>query len=354
MYQVNAWPVSRNRLRSNTVFTLQFAEGKLIESHTGQKNFARATSLAHLSMIGYANDEHSMEPTLTNHQTPPSTTRRSDRISIEIPIEISGDDIKGFTFLEKTRTAVISRHGAKVFTRYKLARDQELVVRCLSTGKESEARIVGELGAGPEGHAYGIEFLKHEVNVWDIEFPALSQADQVAGRTLLECARCSTRELVYLDAMEVEVLETGLGLSRLCKRCKDTTVWKVASASPAGDPSAQPAESTVGDVATDAQVRTQNERKDARVSAKVSAVIRHPHLGDEIVTSENVSPGGICVRSIRRYQPGTMVEVAFPYTPGGAKVFVAARIVHENLLPDKKSRLYGLEYISAQTTPQVK
>ncbi len=297
------------------------------------------------------NDERSMEPTLPKDQTLPLNKRRSDRISIEIPIEISGDDISGFTFLEKTRTAVISRHGAKIYTRYRFALDQELVVRCLPTGKESDARIVGELGTGPEGRAYGIEFLKPEVNVWDIEFPALSQAEQVAGRTLLECARCSTRELVYLDAMEVEVLETGSGLSRHCKRCGDSTVWKVASASPADEQGAQPAGSTAGD---GAQVRTQNERKDARVSTKASAVIRHPHLGDEIVTSENVSPGGICLRSIRRYQPGTLVEVAFPYTPGGAKVFVAARIVHETVLPDKKSRVYGLEYIPTQAAPQVK
>ena len=77
-------------------------------------------------------------------------------------------------------------------------------------------------------------------------------------------------------------------------------------------------------------------------------MVRHPHLGDEVVTTENVSSGGLCVRSIRRYRPETVVEVAFPYTPGGANIFVAARIVHANEVPGEKYRMYGLEYIPAE------
>lgn len=92
--------------------------------------------------------------------------------------------------------------------------------------------------------------------------------------------------------------------------------------------------------------RTQNERKEARISAKFSAAIRHPFLGEEIVSTENVSPGGLCIRSVRRYRPETLVEVAFPYTPGGANVFTAARFVHVNPLAGEQAILYGLEYIA--------
>jgi hypothetical protein len=277
----------------------------------------------------------------------PAQTRRSDRITIELPLQVSGDDIKGFAFVEKTRTAVITRHGAKIYSRYKMARDQELVVGCLTTGKESEARIVGELGAGPEGYSYGIEFLNLEVNLWDVEFPP-SQAEQAAGRTLLECIRCGTRELVYLDAMEVEVLDTGQGLSRSCNQCTDMLVWKVVRESAASEPAAQPAPPVAStDQAPAEPARTQNERKDARIGAKLSTLIRHPYLGDEVVSTENVASGGLSVRSIRRYRTGTLIEVAFPYTPGGANIFVAARIEHENEVPGEKFRLYGLEYLPA-------
>jgi hypothetical protein len=71
-------------------------------------------------------------------------------------------------------------------------------------------------------------------------------------------------------------------------------------------------------------------------------------VGDEVVSTENISPGGLCVRSIRRYRVGTPVEVAFPYTKGGANIFVAARIEHVNEFPGEKAFLYGLAYISPQ------
>jgi len=282
-----------------------------------------------------------------NAEMQPPKTRRSDRITIELPVQVSGDDIKGFAFVENTRTAVVSRHGAKIYSQYKMARDQELVIRCVPTGKETEARIVGELGEGPEGYSYGIEFLDPQVNIWGIEFPVLSQAEQAAGRTLLECKRCGARELVYLDPMEVEVLETGQGLSRPCERCTDIMVWKVVSLSPEGEAATQTAQPPAGgDQIPPEDARTENERKNARTGVKLSALVRHPYVGDEVVTTENISPGGLCVRSTRRYRVGTPVEVAFPYTQGGAKIFVPARIEHVNEVPGEKVFLYGLAYLS--------
>lgn len=273
----------------------------------------------------------------------PSKTRRSDRISIELPLEIFGDDINRFAFSEKTRTAVITRHGAKIYSQRKLGRDQEVVVRCISTGKESDARIVGELAQAPDGYAYGIEFLHPDVNVWDIEFPPLSQAEQAAGRTLLECMRCHTRELAYLDAVEVEVLDTGQGISRPCKRCSDVMLWKVVQESAAPEPSA-PAGSGPAPSAPAAGA----EGQDARAKAGTTALIRHPILGDEVVAADNITPSGLTARSIRRYRIGAAVEVALPYTKGGANIFVAARIEYVDDETGGKFRLYELEYISPQ------
>jgi hypothetical protein len=124
-------------------------------------------------------------------------------------------------------------------------------------------------------------------------------------------------------------------------------VWKVVRENPASE-AATPTAAPDAEQAPSEAARTQNERKDSRIGAKSLAVIRHPHLGDETVTTENVSSGGLCVRSIRRYRPETLVEVAFPYTHGGAKVFVGARIEHVTEVPGEKFRLYGLAYIPAQ------
>jgi len=276
----------------------------------------------------------------------PASTRRSDRITIELPLQVSGGDIKGFAFVENTRTALVTRHGAKIYSQHKMARDQELVIRCLRTGKEGEARIVGELGAGPEGYAYGVEFIDPQVNIWDIEFPPLPPSGEATGRTLLECVRCRNRELVYLDAMEVEVLEAGQGLSRLCKRCTDVMIWRVVPESSATEPEAQPAQPLADpEKASPKPPPVRKERKHVRVRTRMTACIRHPHLGEEIVATENISRGGFSFRSAKRYGLGSLIEVALPYTPGGANIFVAARIAHGVEQPGENEFLYGLGYI---------
>jgi hypothetical protein len=279
---------------------------------------------------------------------PAMKTRRSDRITVELPLQVSGADTNGLAFVENSRTAVISRHGAKISLRHKMARDQELVVRCLPTGKESDARIVGELGGGPEGYSYGIEFLDPQINIWDIEFPPLTQSEQATARALLECMRCRNRELVYLDVMEAEVLETGQGLSRLCKRCTDINIWKVVPESPAGEPMAAPAPPLASpDRAPPEPTRTQNERKEVRVRVSMTSCIRHPYLGEEIVATENLSRGGFSFRSPKRYGIGSLIDVALPYTRGGANIFVAARIEHGDEQPGQNFVVYGVAYIPA-------
>ncbi len=55
--------------------------------------------------------------------------RRSDRVSVRVPIEVIGRDIKGQPFVQLTRTLVISRYGACVPLAQRLATKQELVIR---------------------------------------------------------------------------------------------------------------------------------------------------------------------------------------------------------------------------------
>jgi hypothetical protein len=276
----------------------------------------------------------------------PAKTRRSDRITIELPLQVSGGDTKGIEFVENTRTVVVSRHGAKIYCRHKMACDQELAIRCLPTGKESEARIVGTLGEGPEGYCYGVEFLDPQVNLWDIEFPSLTLSEQATGRTLLECLGCRKREVVYLDAIEVEILETGQGLSRLCKRCSDMCFWKLVPESSAGEQMAPPTQPPVSpDIAHLEPTRSQNERKEVRIRAKMTACIRHRDLGEEIVTTENISRGGFTFRSRRCYGMGSLVDVALPYTHGCANIFAAGRIAHRDEQPGQGLIQYWLAYI---------
>src|SRR5580704_8797278 len=94
-------------------------------------------------------------------QSPPAVpvgVRRSGRVSKEIPILFTGSDAGGLQFSEKTRTLLLSRHGASVISRYKLIPEQEAYVRTLSNNREIEVRICGEIGEREDGHIYGVAF----------------------------------------------------------------------------------------------------------------------------------------------------------------------------------------------------
>ena len=73
--------------------------------------------------------------------------RRSSRIPKQVAILIVGSDFEGKVFSEKTKTVVLSRHGAGIISEYKLSAEQELIIRCLDTNKEAEVRVVGQLAA---------------------------------------------------------------------------------------------------------------------------------------------------------------------------------------------------------------
>jgi hypothetical protein len=60
---------------------------------------------------------------------------------------------------------------------------------------------------------------------------------------------------------------------------------------------------------------------------------------------ENVSRQGIAFRTKNRYQEGAQVEIAVPYTPGMANVFVPAVVVHVRALPTAGLFRHGAKYL---------
>lgn len=273
-------------------------------------------------------------------------TRRSDRVTLELSIQVSGTDGLGRGFMEETQTLVLSRHGAKILLTRKLVPDQEINLHCHRTGKEADVRIVGQIGSGSEGHHYGVEFLDPDINLWDIEFPPLSESEKAVTRVLLECVRCHSRELTYLNEFEAEVFEANRCLSRPCKRCTDTSLWKASLAQAPSEQIPLPVEVKPAPEPPAAEpTRTRNERKEVRVSLKISACIRHAQLGEEVVITENVSRGGLRFKSPKGYTVGSVTEVAVPYSRGSGNIFTPARIEHAEQLPAEGLTLYGVAYI---------
>jgi hypothetical protein len=264
----------------------------------------------------------------------PKQARRSERVSVELPIQVSGSDATGREFYEEARTTVVSRDGAKIRVARKLAPQQELIIRCLETGREAIGRVVGQIETGPEGYTYGISLIDAAASPWGIEFPP--STGEAAGRVVLECLACHSREVAYLDEFELEVLEATQALSRHCKRCTDASVWKKSfgEVPPEPPPAPRPA----------VPVEQHEKRREPRRALRVSACIRSKEFGEDLVMTQNVSRHGVCFESSQHYVQGWMIEVAVPYSKGGGNIFVPGRIAYARETPPSELVVCGVQY----------
>jgi len=276
-------------------------------------------------------------------------TRRSDRVSLELALQLSGIDSAGVGYIAEAHTLIVSRHGGKIIVDRKLTPKQELTLRCIPTGRTADARVVGQTGREPTGYSYGIEFLDDNANPWNIEFPPLADSRKAVARILLQCVRCHTRALSYLSEVEAEVFEANRCLSRHCKSCRGMGLWTEPVIPPAAEPapphfSLEP----VGPAPQSELLRTQNERKETRANLRMTACLRTAEFGEEVVFTEDVSPGGFRFKSPKLYAKGPIIEIAIPYSKKSGSIFVLSQIEWSRPLPSEGMMLYGALYIQMQ------
>jgi hypothetical protein len=156
--------------------------------------------------------------------------RSSGRISKEVPILRIGDDLGGTVFSERTKTVVLSLHGAGIVSKHKLSPEQELLLRCPERNIEAEIRVVGQIGSHNGLHTYGVAFVDPNLDFWGIEFPPVSAVEREMGFLSLACTSCKTAERIDDNSMEADICATNNGVMRFCKRCGSTTFWKPAVA----------------------------------------------------------------------------------------------------------------------------
>jgi hypothetical protein len=298
--------------------------------------------------------------------------RRSSRIPKELAILLTGSDLDGKGFSEMTKTVLLSRFGAGIISTYKLYAEQEIIVRYLDTNKEALVRIVGRIGSEGEIYTYGVAFVDPgTTDFWGIDFAPVSEKDKEARSVLLECGNCKERETVEHSDVESDVLIINEGIVRHCKQCGDSTLWKRPSELPEERPvlvaagsfpsvssskeathiatteaprgpqgsegvltpanlESPPTASTPSAYATTAERKSSapidNRRRHPRARVKYKACIRRSGFNDEVVTCEDMSKGGICFKSRKKYFERTSIEVAVPYSPGGNAIFVPAEI----------------------------
>ena len=144
---------------------------------------------------------------------PPEGVRRSSRIPKQMDILLVGSDTEGKVFSEKTKTVLLSKHGAGIVSRYKLSAEQELILRRLDTNKEAEVRVVGQIGVESDVYTYGVAFMDSTHNFWGIQFPVPSEAERQTRVVVLECGGCLSRETVEQSDLESDVYLVNEALS---------------------------------------------------------------------------------------------------------------------------------------------
>ncbi len=271
--------------------------------------------------------------------------RRTDRVSIAVPVQVSGTDATRQAFVEQARTLAISRDGATVVLNRKLVPGQKVTISRVNSNKWANARVIGQIGGQPHAYVYGMALPPSSVNLWDILFPPLAQSEKAVLRLLLECTSCRTREVAYLNELEAEVLEANSSLSRSCKHCSEWIVWKQVLSEVPAEPNLSAAQPDSASASAARATRVVNKRKQVRVQLKMSACIRQPGFGEEVVFIENVSRGGLRFLSPNTYLVGSRIEVAVPFAPGAPNIFVPARIVRATRRPDKGLNEYGVTYM---------
>jgi len=305
-----------------------------------------------------------------------SKQRRSGRIPRRLPIVLLGSDTSGRVFSEETVTLVLSRHGAGVLSRHKLAPDETLSVRLPGASREVEVRLVGHLGQQEDGYVYGLEFRDPDVDLWGVDFPpAMPVPDELIHPTL-ECELCKARCRVENGDIQEDVYAVNESVLRFCERCGVTTSWrrasperppdsespKVANSPRALDMVREPvpvpvlavsgedavsetADHRVAAATAQPSGRRGNRRKHVRTRVSFLACVRF-HGSDDVVECDNISKGGLCFRSRRHYPVNESIEVAAPFSEGEQPIFASGQIRRVEELPAGLFR-YGVEYGAA-------
>jgi hypothetical protein len=293
---------------------------------------------------------------------PPEGMRRSSRIPREIAILLVGSDMEGKMFSEETKTVLLSRHGAGIVSQYALYAEQELILRRLDTNKEAEIRVVGQLGSDGNLYTYGVAFINPEMDLWGIKFQGMTDSEKVASRVMLQCSSCKSREMVEQSDLESDVYLVNEGIVRSCKSCSSSTFWKRATDDEGGElvpvttaPSMEleeraeqaatlPAAVPEAAPAAKAPARAENRRKHLRTKVSFKACIRSYTFGDDVVTCEDISRGGLRFKSRKAYTVNADIEVAVPYTTSSQAIFVRGKIAHVTELKEERRFRCGICY----------
>jgi hypothetical protein len=278
--------------------------------------------------------------------------RRSNRLTLTIPLRVEVRDASGQTLECAGRATTLNRHGARIQLAQPLDCGQVVRVRSPIGHYEADFRVVEHIGSpGEQNGEYGVECLSHVENFWGIEFPDSNNNEPADAKVLLECRMCHTIALQPLRLTEVEALWTMGIVGKPCHNCATDTPWRYADVRVPPNQMAELARSSIKARANRITPRMEtSERDHRRVLMQVRLGVRDAQGNLEVTNTDNTSQSGFCFTSEKTYVPGESVMVGFPYDPTTEKTELRARIVREQIVKGAVRKIYGAMFQSANCT----
>jgi hypothetical protein len=270
-----------------------------------------------------------------------------ERVRLRLRIEAQGTDADGREFRESGSTVEIHREGALVELPAAAGRiepGQMLTVRRQhgeDGWREVRARVLGLVGTTEISRSYSVELLEGEEEFWAIEFPGCAPSPHAVACMLLECCFCRRREVVYVNDRDMLCFNTQRGIARPCAACEMPTIWVQTL-----DEDTANSESGFGSFQRIGQpAQTHDRQATPRFRTRLTACVRAAGCELELAVCENMSRGGLCFRTRRRFQENDILEVAVPFTKGAANIFVPARVVYVQDVPSAGLHRHGAAYL---------
>lgn len=140
---------------------------------------------------------------------PISEQRRTERLSVKVPISVAGEDSSGQPFEEQTTARDISRLGGRILLKSIPREGDKLVIANLATGVKGTFRTTGSYPVGTEGlREWGVQQVDSEANIWDVLFEDAAEPGLDSGASaLLVCTTCGQRVFARLRRSEYRMLE---------------------------------------------------------------------------------------------------------------------------------------------------
>lgn len=106
-----------------------------------------------------------------NTPTHPGPRRRSQRVLMQVPVRLRGNDAEGRTFEEETATLAINAHGALVLLQARITSGSRIHLQHNATKEEQECHVafLGPVRAGKA--EVGLEFSEARPGFWRVAFP---------------------------------------------------------------------------------------------------------------------------------------------------------------------------------------